>query len=101
MSESMNSYPTVTPYLVVSDADAQTFAGHVQADLIGDLTEPALPIVVVDQRLNWGEFIGMAVGAVTLAMLPTPDVREVPFHVAENDQIQQAIVVQIDPGGGG
>jgi hypothetical protein len=61
----------------------------------------AFAIVVIQQRRDGGKRVGMAVRAITLAMLAAPDIREVPLQVAQDNQIQKAIIVQIDPGGAG
>ena len=61
----------------------------------------AFAIVVINQWRDGGKCVGMAVGAITLAMFAAPDIGEIPLQVAENHQIQKAIIVQIDPGGAG
>ena len=69
--------------------------------LCGDLGEVAFAVVVVDEGGDGVEDIGMAVGAVAFAVFAAPDVVEVPLHVAEDDEVEEAVVVEIDPGGGG
>ena len=50
-------------------------------------------VVVVDERCNWFEIVGMAVRSVSLAMLAAPDIVEVPLQIAENEQIQESVIV--------
>lgn len=35
------------------------------------------------------------------AMLAAVDVVEVPLHIAEDDEVEEAVVIEVDPGGGG
>ena len=85
----------------VGDGEAEAFARGVHADLFGDLGKGTVAVVVVDEGGNGGEDIGVAVGAVAFAVLATPDVFPVPLDVAEDDQVEPAVVVEVDPGGGG
>src|SRR5579871_3954449 len=59
----------------------------------------AIPIVVIDERRNRLEIVGMAISAIPFAMFTAPDVVEIPLQIAKHDEIQQAIVVQIHPDG--
>src|ERR1700730_12073946 len=43
----------------------------------------------------------MAIRAVAFFVLATPDVFKIPLKVAQNNKIEQAISIQIDPGGAG
>ena len=85
----------------VGDGDAEAFAGFVEADFCGDFGEVAIAVVVEDEGRDGLEGVGVAVGAVAFAMLATEDVVEVPLHVAEDDEVEEAIVIEVDPGGGG
>src|SRR5580692_4924868 len=43
----------------------------------------------------------MAIGAPAFPMLSTPDVIEIPLDISQDNEIQQAIVVEIHPGRAG
>ncbi len=60
-----------------------------------------MAVVVVDEGWNGGEDVGVAERAVALAMLATPDIFPIPLHVAKDDEVEQTVVVEVDPGGGG
>ena len=61
----------------------------------------AIAVVVVDERRDGREDVGVAVGAIAFAVFSAPDIIEVPLQIAQDDEIEKAIVVEIDPCGGG
>ena len=66
-----------------------------------DLREVAIAVVVIDERRDGFELIGMAVGAKASLAFSAPDIVKVPLQVAQHHQIQKAVVVQIHPRGAG
>src|SRR5207245_3369683 len=87
--------------IVIGQSDAESLGRFCEANFLGDLCEVAFAIVVINQWRDGGKSVGMAVGAITLAMFTAPDIYEIPLQVAEDNQVEKAIVVQIDPGGAG
>src|SRR5262249_17760766 len=87
--------------IVIGDSKAEALAGLGEAKFGSGFGEGAVAIVVVDERGDWLEEIRMAVGTVAFFVLAAPDVIEVPFDVAEDDEIEVAIGVEIDPSGAG
>src|SRR4029077_19476186 len=85
--------------IVVRQRNAESFASLRKANFLGDFGEMAVSIIVVDQGRNRLEDVGMAIGAVAFFVLAAPDVFKIPLNVSQNDEIEQAIAIQIDPGG--
>ena len=55
--------------------------------------EVPLAIVVIDERRNGLKNIRMTVGAVAFLVLAAPNVVEIPLKVAEDNEVEQAVVV--------
>lgn len=53
---------------------------------------------MIDERGNGLEHIRVAVSARVRLVLAAPDVVEVPLEITEDDEVELAIVVEIDPG---
>src|SRR5579859_1209315 len=87
--------------IVIGDGDAKSFARFRKADLLRDFGEMTVAVIVIDQRSDRLEIVGMAVGAVAFFVLSAPDVVEVPLDITENDEVKEAIVIQIHPGSAG
>ena len=79
--------------IVVRESDAEPFAGLGETDFLGNLGEVAVTVVVVDQRRNGLKNVRMTIGAVALFVFAAPDVVEIPLKIAENHEVQQAIIV--------
>src|SRR2546426_262928 len=69
--------------------------GKIRDDKIGQT------VIVIHERRDGLEDVGVAIGAMALLVFAAPDVVEIPLHVTQNNQIQQAVAVQIHPGGAG
>src|ERR1700681_3396771 len=61
----------------------------------------AVAVIMIDERRDRLEIVGMAVGAVAFFVLSAPDVIEVPLDIPENDEVEEAIVIQVHPGNAG
>lgn len=83
--------------VVVGNGNAQRFGGLVQAQLMRHLGEMAVAVVVVNEHRNGWKMIGVAVASIALTMLPTPQVFPVPLDIAFHDQVEQSVIVQVDP----
>jgi len=57
--------------------------------------------LVVKNTANTVKVLRMTIGAVSLTVLTAKQVGEVPFQIAEHNQVEPPIVVQIHPGRGG
>ena len=82
----------------VRQGNAEAFCRCVEAELGSHLREGAIAVVVVDQRSDCGEDIRVTVRAVPIAVLAAVHILEVPAHVTEDDEIEQSVIVEIDPG---
>ena len=85
----------------VGDGNTKSLTRLAQAYLLAYFGKGAIPIIVVDQRADDGEDIRVAVGPITFAMFAAPDIFPVPHNVAQHDQVELAVVVQINPCGRG
>src|SRR6202044_1684450 len=87
--------------IVIGDGNAQRFRRLVEAQLVRDLGEVSVAIVVVNQHGYRWKMIRVAVASISLTMLAAPYVFPVPLDVAFHDKIEQSVIVQVYPGGGG
>src|ERR1700674_4644680 len=60
-----------------------------------------IAVIVIDQRSDGLEIVGMAIGAVAFFVLAAPDVVEVPLDIAKDNGVEEAIVIKVPPGGPG
>src|ERR1035437_464975 len=85
--------------IVVRNGDPQSFCRLVKAQLMRHLSEVAVAVVVIYEHANRRENVGITDPAVTVAGLTAPDIVPVPRDITFYDQVEQAIVIEIDPGG--
>src|SRR5262249_54063818 len=79
--------------IVIRQRDSETFAGFGEANFLRDFGKVAVSVVVVDERRNRMKEVGMTVGAIAFFMFTAVYVIEIPLEIAENNQVQQAVVV--------
>jgi len=100
----MESLAMATVHFVVASKSRWRYPGlsrFVQADLCGDLCEMSAAVIVIHQRRRRLKDVRMAVGTITIAMLSAPYIVEVPLYIAQDDQIEKPVIVQIHPCRGG
>ena len=83
--------------IIVGDGHAKSLSRLAKADLLRDLGEGPVLIIVIDERGNRLEEVGMAIRAVAFFVFAAPDVVEIPIQIAKDDQIQKPVAIQIDP----
>src|SRR5260370_6437040 len=83
----------------VRNGDAEALARFRKTDFLRDLSKVAVAVIVVDQGRDRPKKVGMTVRTKTFFVLAAPDVVEIPLEVAENHQIEQAVIIQVYPGG--
>src|ERR1700730_2050945 len=83
--------------VIIGDSDAQPLAWLTQAYLLRDFGECSVLIIVEHERGNGLEEIGMTICPVAFLVLPAPDILEIPIRIAEDNQIQESVPVQIHP----
>src|SRR5437667_2777148 len=85
--------------VIIGKGDAEALAGLREAALLRHFGEMAVAVIVVHERRDGLEDVGVTIGAVALLVFAAPDVVEIPLHVTQNDKIEQAVVVQVHPSG--
>ena len=63
-----------------------------------DFGEMAVAVVVIHEHGDGLKDIGMAIAAITFAMLAAPHILPVPGDVAIYNQVEQTVVIQVHPG---
>src|SRR2546425_633609 len=96
-----NENVDVAVAVVIGESDAKPLAGLREAALLRQFGEMTVAVIVIHERRDGLEDVGVAIGAMALLVFAAPDVVEIPLHVTQNNQIQQAVAVQIHPGGAG
>ena len=61
----------------------------------------AVAIIVVNQWRNRLEVVRMAIRAISRFVFAAPDIVKVPLQIAQHNQVQQSVALQINPGGAG
>ncbi len=83
--------------IIITESDTETLAGLRQTNLLADLREMAIAVIVKHERGDGLKNVGMAVGAKAFLVLAAPDVIEVPLHIAQDHQVEQAVVIKVYP----
>ena len=79
--------------VVIGESDTQAFAAFCETDFLRDFREMAVAVVVVDERRNGLKDVRMTIGTVAFFVFAAPDVVEIPLKVAEDNKIEQAVIV--------
>ena len=66
----------------VCDRNSECVSGLCEPRLFCDFREMAITLVVVNERGNGSEFVGMTEGTVSLLAFSAPDIGEVPLQIA-------------------
>src|SRR6266481_1223520 len=53
--------------------------------------------MVINKRQNWLKLIGMAIRPVALFPFAAPNISKIPLQVAQHDQIEQTVAIQVHP----
>ena len=85
--------------VVVGEGKPQGLGRLVEPQLMRNLGEIAVAVVVIHKQGDRLEDIGVANAAVSFAVLTAPDVCPIPGNVAGYNQVEQAVVIQVDPPG--
>src|ERR1700741_4519583 len=86
--------------IIVGNGDAQGFGRFIEPQLMRYFGEMPVTIVMVNEHGNGFEYVWMTVIPIAFFVLAAPHIVPVPLDIPQNDQVKQAIVVQVDPGGG-
>ena len=87
--------------IVIGNRDAKTLARLVDPRFVRNLGELAIAVIVIKQRRDWFEDIGMAICSIAFPALTTKNICKIPLHVACNHKIKEPVVVIVNPGGTG
>ena len=84
--------------IVVSNTDAQPLTRRCQSQLLRNLCKVTAAVIVIDKGRNGAKRVWMAVSAKPGLVFATPDIVEIPIQVAQYNEIEQAVVIEVDPG---
>jgi hypothetical protein len=87
----------MTATIVVGYSDTKSFGGFGQPRFFRGIGEVATSVVVVNERCDGFPVVGSAIDVLGAAV----QVEEAPLQIAENNEIQQAVIVEVDLGGAG
>src|SRR5271165_7132133 len=85
--------------IVVGDRKPKPFPRFTETHLLCDLGKRSILIIVVHEWGNGLEEIRMAVCAIAFLVLAAPDIVEIPIQIAEDNEIEEPVPVEIDPRG--
>src|SRR6202035_24408 len=83
--------------VVVRKGDSQAFPWFRETNSLRDLSKVSVAVVVIHERGCWREKLGIAVRPEARLVGTAPDIAKIPFHVTQDNQIQQSIIVQVHP----
>jgi hypothetical protein len=83
----------------VANGNPEAFARKIHVDFLRDIPKASIAIIVVNERGDGRKYVRVAVGSIPFTVLAAPYVVKVPYNVAEDNQVELAVIVDIDPCG--
>ena len=84
--------------LVIANGQAERLGRLVEAQLVRHFGKMAIAVIVIHKHRDRRKDIRMAITTIAFPVFATPLIVPVPRHIASYDQVQQPVVIEVDPG---